>query len=362
MNVESKSRQQARKIINSTLFNMTILGLIVINGLLIGVQTYDGMPSSIQVIQLCILFVFFIEVALRWHGRNSTKEYFADRWNWFDVFILLVGIVPEVAGIIFPEMDPRQNSVFATLRVLRIVQLTRSIRAIEELRVLIGVLLRSIKSLSYIAVLFLLIMYIYAIMGVTLFKNHDYNTSEHLELTISNPDPYGDLGEAFFSLFRILTGEDWTDLRYNLLSNEHTQKDKKGSFAQNPNEKDKMNSVPKTSNWVVTLFHVSWMVIAAYLLVNLVVGAIVNNFQLVLDAKREEEERFNKKNDDIITDDTDDGGDDDGGDDNDDGGNDDGGDGDDDGGDDDDDGGDDDGGDDTPPPRPRRIRTVRPKV
>lgn len=291
--LDAPTRLKARKIINSTWFNMTILGLIVLNGFLIGVQTYNNVPSYVQVVQLCILFVFFIEVLLRWHGRRSTREYFADRWNWFDVFILIIGIIPEVAGIIFTEMDDQQNSVFATLRVLRIVQLTRSIRAIEELRVLIGVLLKSIKSLSYIAVLFLLVMYIYAIMGVTLFKNKQYDQSEHLELTISNPDPYGDIWEAFFTLFRILTGEDWTDLRYNLLTNEHTIGSKKtvgGEVVV-----DNMNTVPGASNFVVTIYHVSWMVIAAYLLVNLVVGAIVNNFQLVLDARREEEERFKEK-------------------------------------------------------------------
>jgi len=287
------SRIKARKIISSTWFNMVILGLIILNGLLIGVQTYSHVPSYVQVLQLCILFVFFIEVILRWHGRTSTRAYFDDKWNWFDVFILIIGIIPEVAGIIFPDMNEQQNSIFATLRVLRIVQLTRSIRAIEELRVLIGVLLRSIKSLSYIAVLFLLIMYIYAIMGVTLFKNPNYGKSEHLELTASNPDPYGSLGEAFFTLFRILTGEDWTDLRYNLLHNEHTIKTEKtenGVLVP-----DEQNQVPNVSNWVVTIYHVSWMIIAAYLLVNLVVGAIVNNFQLVLDARKEEEEHFNNK-------------------------------------------------------------------
>jgi voltage-gated sodium channel len=123
-------------------------------------------------------------------------------------------------------------------------------------------------------------MYIYAIVGVTLFKNKNYDNSEHLELTISNPDPYGDIWEAFFTLFRILTGEDWTDLRYNLLDNKYTTANG--------------DSVPGQSNFTVTFYHVSWMVIAAYLLVNLVVGAIVNNFQLVLDAKREEEEQFKK--------------------------------------------------------------------
>ena len=129
-------------------------------------------------------------------------------------------------------------------------------------------------------------------MGVTLFKNKDYDNSEHLELTLSNPDPYGDIFEAFFTLFRILTGEDWTDLRYNLLQNKYTQKIKKGNFSTNPSDPDHMNSVPGQPNLIVTFYHVSWMVIAAYLLVNLVVGAIVNNFQLVLDAKREEEEKL----------------------------------------------------------------------
>ncbi len=291
--LDAPTRLKARKVINSTWFNMTILALIVLNGFLIGVQTYNDVPSYVQILQLCILFIFFIEVLLRWHGRRSTREYFADRWNWFDVFILIIGIIPEVAGILFTEMDDQQNSVFATLRVLRIVQLTRSIRAIEELRVLIGVLLKSIKSLSYIAALFVLVMYIYAIMGVTLFRNKDYKNSEHLELTISNPDPYGSLGEAFFTLFRILTGEDWTDLRYNLLTNEHTVRTQKMVGGQVV--ADNRNTVPKTSNWVVTVYHVSWMVIAAYLLVNLVVGAIVNNFQLVLDARREEEEHFKNK-------------------------------------------------------------------
>jgi len=86
------------------------------------------------------------------------------------------------------------------------------------------------------------------------------------------------MGEAFFTLFRILTGEDWTDLRYNMLDNEFTTANGRNVVA------------PDVPNWVKTLYHVSWMIIAAYLLMNLVVGAIVNNFQMVLDAKKEKEE------------------------------------------------------------------------
>lgn len=295
---------RARRIINSNWFNFTILLLIVINGVLIGVQTYDNVPEYVHFIQLFIISIFFFEVVLRWKGRTSTKDYISDWWNWFDIFILVIGLVPEVADILVQHQGgENQNSVWATLRVLRIVQLTRSIRAIEELRVLIGVLIRSIRSLSYIAVLFMLIMYVYAVIGVTLFKNRDYANSEHLELTISNPDPYGDVFEAFFTLFRILTGEDWTDLRYNLLDNEYTQRVKKKTVIINGSEvvmeeETGGHTVPRASNTTITFFHVSWMVVAAYLMMNLVVGAIVNNFQLVLDAQREEEELKKKKNND----------------------------------------------------------------
>lgn len=274
----SKYRLIARRIVDSKWFTLFIMFLIILNGLLIGVQTYDNAPDSIRIIQLSILFIFFLEIAIRWTGRRTTEEYVGDWWNWFDIFILMLGVIPEVADILLDNTNEDQQNIMSTLRILRVVQLTRSVRAIGELQLLIGVLIKSIRSLSYIAVLFLLIMYIYAIIGVTLFKNPDYNNSEHIKLTISNPDPYGDLGEAFFTLFRILTGEDWTDLRYNLLSN-----------------KEIKGSVPVASNTVITFYHVSWMIIAAYLLINLVIGAIVNNFQIVLEAQKEAEDKLAEK-------------------------------------------------------------------
>ncbi|EJF53420.1 Ion transport protein [Saprospira grandis DSM 2844] len=285
MSSSSKGLQEfARSIIRTNLFNFSILGAIVINGLLIGIQTYEWAPEWLHYVQLFILFVFFGEIWLRWVGRTSTKQFLSDGWNYFDIIILVLGVVPEVADIIMASEKSGQNSVWATLRVLRVVQLTRSIRAVEEMQVLVAVLVRSVRSLSYIAVLFFLIMYIYAIIGVSLFKNPDYAESDHLALTISNPDPYKDMGEAFFTLFRILTGEDWTDLRYNMLDNEYTTANGRSVVA------------PDVPNWVKTLYHVSWMIIAAYLLMNLVVGAIVNNFQMVLDAKKEKEEGGNGGN------------------------------------------------------------------
>ena len=87
-----------------------------------------------------------------------------------------------------------------------------------------------------------------------------------------SPDPYGTLSESMFTLFRALTGEDWTDLRYNLV---HASK-------------LKLIPVPPV---VITSFHVIWFILAAFLLLNIVVGAIVNNYQVIMEETWRKEER-----------------------------------------------------------------------
>ena len=100
----------------------------------------------------------------------------------------------------------------------------------------------------------------------TLIRLSEYHTMAPNAPNIS-PDPYGTLSESMFSLFRILTGEDWTDLRYNLLIAEE------------------LNLI-NASAWVVTLFHVIWYILSAFLLLNLLVGAILNNYQVIMEESR----------------------------------------------------------------------------
>ena len=46
----------------------------------------------------------------------------------------------------------------------------------------------------------------------------------------------------------------------------------------------------KASPSVITTYHVTWFIISAFLLLNLVVGAILNNYQVVMDAQKKEQE------------------------------------------------------------------------
>lgn len=77
------------------------------------------------------------------------------------------------------------------------------------------------------------------------------------------------MGKAMFTLFRELTGEDWTDLRYN-----HITAYEYGYI--------------KASPTIINVYHISWFILAAFLLLNLVTGAILNNYQLVMEYSHDE--------------------------------------------------------------------------
>ena len=152
----------------------------------------------------------------------------------------------------------------------RIIKLFRTN---DEIQLLVTVLSKSVRTLFYNLVIFLIFLYLFAVIGVEIFKLPDFddlNSQDRVEFSAFidefpnapsfSPDPYSDLGETTFTLFRILTGEDWTDIRYRLIR---------------ANDLGLINVNSITITW----YHVLWYIISAFLLLNLLIGAILTNYQ-----------------------------------------------------------------------------------
>ena len=266
----------AKKLTTARWFELGITAIIIINSVLIGVETYTADPT-IKLIQTIILGIFTFEILMRFIAADSVKAFFTDGWNIFDLTLVLIGYIPET---IFANA-----SAMMALRVVRVFRVLRLLRATKEIKVMITVLVKSMSALFYNVVMFCIFVYLFAIVGVGLFRLPDPATLQGEQLAnyeklmelapnapANSPDPYGTLHEATFALFRALTGEDWTDLRYNLVTASRL-------------------GVIKVSPTVITLFHVLWFTLSAFLLLNLVVGAIVNNYQLAIQEAEEEEKK-----------------------------------------------------------------------
>ena len=230
--------------VHSRTFSNTVLLVIIVNALLIGIETYtpNRVIGTLQQICLCL---FVVEIGLRFIYRETTHSFFSDPWNIFDIIVVGAAFIPST------------GAVTSSLRILRVFRVLRIIKGIPELRRIVSVLARSVVSMGYISLLMVVVLYVYAVVGVHLFGR-------------SQPE-FATLHESCFSLFRTLTGDDWVSLR------------ERGITGQD--------------YWVVTIYHVSWIILSAFVMLNLVIGAIVDHYGAFREsdsAKREEcsEERL----------------------------------------------------------------------
>ena len=87
------------------------------------------------------------------------------------------------------------------LRMLRLVRLLTFIKGVEQLRVIVSGLIMGLKSVSYIVMLLMLIIYICAILACLFFGEND-------------PARFGSVAMAMLSLFQVSTLASWTGIVY----------------------------------------------------------------------------------------------------------------------------------------------------
>jgi len=181
------------QIVESNLFRNFILGLIIISGVIVGIETYPEIYSKnvilFHLIDQVIISIFVLEIGLKLisHG-NKPWNFFSDPWNVFDFIIVAVCFIPSI------------DTHFVTvLRLARILRVFRIISVLPKLQILVNALLKSIPSMGYVVVLLGIVFYIFAVAGSFLFAKTD-------------PVHFGSLHVAMITLFKVLTLEGWTDI------------------------------------------------------------------------------------------------------------------------------------------------------
>jgi voltage-gated sodium channel len=182
------------RFVDSNAFQNSILAVITVAAVLVGLETSRDLVARygdiLHAFDAVILWTFAAEAALKIlrHGRRWYL-YFADPWNLFDFAIVVICFLP-IGG-----------QYAAVLRLARVLRALRLITAIPKLQLLVGSLLKSIPSLAYVGLLLTVLFYIYAVVGVFLFRGND-------------PVHFDNLSTALLTLFRVVTLEDWTDVMY----------------------------------------------------------------------------------------------------------------------------------------------------
>ncbi len=182
----SALRNKIDRFLNLGWVQHTILALIIINAVLLGLETsHSFMAHSghwLKAADKAILSVFVIEIAARLYVHRLA--FFRDPWSVFDFAVVAIALVPA-------------SGPFAVLRALRVLRVLRVLTIVPSMRRVVGALLSAIPGLSSIALVLLLVFYVFGVIATHLFGQQF-------------PDWFGHLGRSLYTLFQVMTLESWS--------------------------------------------------------------------------------------------------------------------------------------------------------
>ena len=256
--------QTSKKIAESSWFNNFIIAMIILAGILVGIETEKSIANSygaiINFLDGIVLFIFTVEIVIKMVAEgNKPWNYFRDSWNQFDFMIVFLSLIAPIL--------PIDTSFLPILRLVRIFRVIRLVTAIPNLRLLVEALLRSLSSIFYIGLFLLLLFYIYGTMAVIIFGEND-------------PIHFKNIPLAVLSLFRVITLEDWTDVMYiNMYGCDQYGYGGYEHLCTNP------SAMPVGG----ALFFVSFVAIGTMIVLNLFIGIVLKSMDKVEEQEKEKE-------------------------------------------------------------------------
>ena len=239
---------------NSDYFNRFIVATILLAGVVVGAQTYTNFAQEnaqiLTFLDRLILIIFTLEASIKILGQGKNPfNYFKNPWNVFDFLIVTACLIEPFLNL--------GGAFLPVLRLARILRVLRLVTAIPKLQLLVTCLLKSLPSMFYVSILLFLLFYIYGAMAVFLFGEND-------------PIHFRNLQTSILSLFRVVTLEDWTDVMYiNMYgSNE---------YGYTAYDLAKWNPTSYGSPLLGAVFFVSFVLIGTMIVLNLVIGVIMNS-------------------------------------------------------------------------------------
>jgi Ca2+-binding EF-hand superfamily protein len=191
------------------IFNIVIIGTIVMAAVLVGIQTYDQFEGNATLFALenFVMAIFTLEVILKVVSEGADPlRYFTGpegSWNIFDFIITVVTWVSfgiEISVNSNTQVADRGREIavirFIT-RIARLIRLAKIIKKIPPLQVIVKGLVGGLSGISFIGILLLLIFYVFAVAGCFLFREND-------------PFHFGDVGIALLTMFKMTTMDNWT--------------------------------------------------------------------------------------------------------------------------------------------------------
>lgn len=165
-----------------------LIALILANAAILGLETFPAIDAkwgeALRVADKAILAIFVLEIGIRIAAHRGA--FFRDAWNVFDFAVVAIALVPATGPL----------SVLRALRVLRVMRL---ITLVPAMRQVAAGLLAAVPGLGAVLGIIAVLHYVASVAATKLFADEF-------------PHWFGTLAESAFTMFQIMTLEDWSSI------------------------------------------------------------------------------------------------------------------------------------------------------
>ncbi|XP_064816649.1 voltage-dependent T-type calcium channel subunit alpha-1I-like, partial [Oncorhynchus masou masou] len=246
--------------------DLFITFIICINVITMSLEHYSQPRSLDLVLKYCNYFftsTFVLETLLKLTAFGF-RRFFKDRWNQLDLAIVLLSVM----GITLEEIDysaslPINPTIIRIMRVLRIARVLKLLKMAKGMRALLDTVVQALPQVGNLGLLFMLLFFIYAALGVELFGelvcNEDYPCEG-----MSRHATFENFGMAFLTLFQVSTGDNWNGIMKDTLR--ECPPDYGPDYSCNP-----------SLQFISPMYFVSFVLTAQFVLINVVVAVLMKH-------------------------------------------------------------------------------------
>ncbi|XP_061861199.1 sodium channel protein type 2 subunit alpha-like isoform X5 [Colius striatus] len=262
-------------IVTKQAFDITVMVFICLNMVTMMIETDEQsklMEDILYWINLVFVVLFTGECVFKLFSLRY--YYFTIGWNIFDFVVVILSIV----GMFLSEVIEKyfvSPTLFRVVRLARIGRILRLIKGAKGIRTLLFALMMSLPALFNIGLLLFLVMFIYAIFGMSSFAY------VKREAGIDDMFNFETFGNSMICLFQITTSAGWDGLLAPILNS--------GEPDCDPNKVHPGSSVKGDCGnpSVGIFFFVSYIIISFLVVVNMYIAVILENFSVATEESAE---------------------------------------------------------------------------
>ncbi len=226
-------------------FTYFMATIIIVNTVVLCMDYYGSSPAwslALSLANAVFMGIFAFEMVVKLIALGP-PQYFRDGWCLLDAVIVLGSLADVFMTFLLHGIVSA-----SIIRVLRVLRLLKLIKWSKRLRIIIVSISLSVPAVVNVFALWFIVVYVYAVIGVAVFGTAQYG------LDLYPPATFENWGQAFFVLIKVLTGDGWEPIMFELYN-------------------------PPNNYQGAAAYFFSFLVLSAMMLLQMIVGVMLMTFR-----------------------------------------------------------------------------------